>query len=223
MYHNDANLFGQLADEFNKYLSYVRNLGFEDTPDYDYLRDLFTQSLKNAGEVEDGEYDWMKLNNGRGYEQKSSFSSQQQLNSPLADPGRDMRGSPLRVPRAGVTADRLNAAQPPPPSPAKPGPGRARERPSGSGGMAAKRVSGALDGAVTSSSQQAQYGNSNANRHSRIGSPMVNGPQNPGVQASNESQHNFFQKAMRALCCGKFLNPLILKGSRHLLIPNYTG
>jgi len=39
----------------------VRLLGFEDTPDYDYLRDLFTQALKATGEVEDGEYDWMRL------------------------------------------------------------------------------------------------------------------------------------------------------------------
>ena len=46
----------------------MRNLGFEDTPDYDYLRDLFTQALKSTGEVEDGEYDWMKLNNGKGWE-----------------------------------------------------------------------------------------------------------------------------------------------------------
>ncbi|TVY18845.1 Casein kinase I-like protein [Lachnellula arida] len=55
-----------LPEEFSKYLSYVRNLGFEDTPDYDYLRDLFTEALKNIGEVEDGEYDWMKLNRSRG-------------------------------------------------------------------------------------------------------------------------------------------------------------
>jgi len=55
-----------LPEEFSKYLSYVRNLGFEDTPDYEYLRDLFTEALKNTGEVEDGEYDWMKLNCSRG-------------------------------------------------------------------------------------------------------------------------------------------------------------
>ncbi|BDD60595.1 bifunctional choline kinase/ethanolamine kinase cki1 [Monascus purpureus] len=188
-------------DEFNKYLTYVRNLGFEDTPDYDYLRDLFTQALKNTGEVEDGEYDWMKLNNGRGWEHKPSFSSQQ-LNSPLVNPGRDTHGTPLRVPRAGVTADRLNAAQPPPPSPAKPGPGKTRDRPSGSGGMPAKRSSGALDGAATSASHQAQFANSSATHHARISSPMVNSPQAQGVQASNESQPNFLQKVMRALCCG---------------------
>ncbi|GJC98094.1 casein kinase i [Colletotrichum higginsianum] len=57
-------------DEFNKYLTYVRNLGFEDTPDYDYLRELFTQALKNTGEVEDGEYDWMKISkdSGKGWD-----------------------------------------------------------------------------------------------------------------------------------------------------------
>ncbi|KAH6668505.1 casein kinase I [Halenospora varia] len=55
-----------LGHIFIKYLSYVRNLGFEDTPDYDYLRDLFTEALKNAREVEDGEYDWMRLNHSKG-------------------------------------------------------------------------------------------------------------------------------------------------------------
>jgi casein kinase 1 len=60
------DLCDRFPKEFNKYLSYVRNLGFEDTPDYDYLRDLFTEALKNTGEVEDGEYDWMKLNHSKG-------------------------------------------------------------------------------------------------------------------------------------------------------------
>ncbi|KAG4428266.1 bifunctional choline kinase/ethanolamine kinase cki1 [Cadophora sp. M221] len=55
-----------LPKEFSKYLSYVRNLGFEDTPDYEYLRDLFTEALKDTGEVEDDEYDWMKPNRSRG-------------------------------------------------------------------------------------------------------------------------------------------------------------
>lgn len=46
----------------------MRNLGFEDTPDYEYLRGLLTEALKSVGEIEDGEYDWMDLNNGRGRE-----------------------------------------------------------------------------------------------------------------------------------------------------------
>ncbi|EMD88485.1 hypothetical protein COCHEDRAFT_1109643 [Bipolaris maydis C5] len=53
--------------EFSKYLIYVRNLDFEDTPDYDYLRGLFTQALISVGGFEDGEYDWMKPNNQIGW------------------------------------------------------------------------------------------------------------------------------------------------------------
>ncbi|CCJ30940.1 unnamed protein product [Pneumocystis jirovecii] len=55
-------------DEFSQYISYVRGLGFEDTPDYDYLRGLFTSAIKKIGETEDGQYDWMLLNNGKGWE-----------------------------------------------------------------------------------------------------------------------------------------------------------
>ncbi|KAG9007725.1 casein kinase I [Tulasnella sp. JGI-2019a] len=55
-------------DEFGIYLNYVRKLGFEENPDYDFLRDLFTKVLKNIGEVDDGVFDWMLLNGGRGWE-----------------------------------------------------------------------------------------------------------------------------------------------------------
>ncbi|TDL24857.1 kinase-like protein [Rickenella mellea] len=55
-------------EEFGIYLNYVRKLGFEETPDYDFLRELFTKVLKNMGEVDDEEYDWNKLNGGRGWE-----------------------------------------------------------------------------------------------------------------------------------------------------------
>lgn len=55
-------------EEFTIYLNYVRKLGFEETPDYDFLRDLFVKVLKNQGEVEDGVFDWMLLNEGRGWE-----------------------------------------------------------------------------------------------------------------------------------------------------------
>ena len=56
------------TEEFAIYLNYVRKLGFEETPDYDFLRELFTKVLKNRGEVEDGIYDWMTINNGKGWE-----------------------------------------------------------------------------------------------------------------------------------------------------------
>lgn len=49
-------------------MNYVRKLGFEETPDYDFLRELFTKMLKDAGEVDDGVMDWMLLNGGKGWE-----------------------------------------------------------------------------------------------------------------------------------------------------------
>ncbi|KAM0789937.1 hypothetical protein ACM66B_006777 [Microbotryomycetes sp. NB124-2] len=61
--------------EFATYLHYVRKLGFEETPDYDFLRELFTKALSNAGEVEDDVYDWMLLNGGKGWEAGKLSSS----------------------------------------------------------------------------------------------------------------------------------------------------
>ena len=55
-------------EEFNIYLNYVRKLGFEETPDYDFLRELFSKVIKNLGEVDDQRYDWNELNGGRGWE-----------------------------------------------------------------------------------------------------------------------------------------------------------
>ncbi|KAG0207468.1 casein kinase I [Mortierella sp. GBA30] len=66
-------------EEFGIYLNYVRKLSFEETPDYDFLRDLFTKALKSMNEVEDGVYDWMLLNNGKGWESELDYST----NNPL--------------------------------------------------------------------------------------------------------------------------------------------
>lgn len=199
-----STLLTMASEEFNKYLSYVRNLGFEDTPDYDYLRDILTQALKNAGEVEDGEYDWMKLNNGRGWDYKS-YSSQAHLhNQHQSSTARDHHGRDLRnSQRPGVTADRLNAAQPPPPSPAKAGAGKTRERQS-AGGVPPKRQSGGLEASTPAASTQAQFQNSNAHLPNRIGSPgnQALGQQALGAQG-NDSQPTFAQKVMKVLCCGR--------------------
>jgi casein kinase 1 len=55
-------------EEFAIYLNYVRKLGFEETPDYDFLRELFLKVLKNQGDTDDGVFDWMLLNAGKGWE-----------------------------------------------------------------------------------------------------------------------------------------------------------
>ena len=49
-------------------MNYVRKLGFEETPNYDFIRDLFTKVLDTLGEPEDGIFDWMLLNGGKGWE-----------------------------------------------------------------------------------------------------------------------------------------------------------
>ncbi|KAI6116607.1 hypothetical protein EV401DRAFT_2073223 [Pisolithus croceorrhizus] len=56
------------AEEFGIYMNYIRKPGFEESLDYDFLRELFTKVLKNAGESDDNIYDWMLLNNGKGWE-----------------------------------------------------------------------------------------------------------------------------------------------------------
>ena len=62
------------SEEFSIYLNYVRKLGFEETPDYDFLRELFAKVLKNNGDMEDHVYDWNLLNNGRGWDASSQAS-----------------------------------------------------------------------------------------------------------------------------------------------------
>ncbi|EHY55648.1 Palmitoylated plasma membrane-bound casein kinase, variant 2 [Exophiala dermatitidis] len=221
-------------EEFNKYLSYVRNLGFEDTPDYDFCRDLFTQALKNTGEVEDGEYDWMKLNGGRGWEAMKAHPSAHALhniNGPPDASARALHGAsavrgqegqrPSRE-RGAISSDRLNAAQPPPPgSPAKPGVAamgkNARDRTNGvAGGNLPKRSSqlaGQLDMNTPPASTQAQFQNSNANlvgQQPKI-SPATGALQNnQGRPNQQQEQHpGFFQKMMKVLCCGMyFKSPL---------------
>ena len=197
-------------EEFNKYLSYVRNLGFEDTPDYDYLRDLFTQALKNTGEVEDGEYDWMKLNNGKGWEAMKQHPHM--LHQPNAVPGasqRELHGTTRAgnsTPNNRLTAARLNAEQPPPPSPIKPGMGKTtRDRPSGQGGLAPKRSSGAAGGlqdvATPTGSTQAQFQNSSNNLPQRM-TPQPNMNTQAQNGRSSEPQLSGFQKFMKTICCG---------------------
>ena len=54
-------LIASSLEEFGIYLNYVRKLGFEEAPDYDFLRELFGKVIKNNGDLEDGIYDWNLL------------------------------------------------------------------------------------------------------------------------------------------------------------------
>ena len=46
------------VSEFATYLRYVRRLDFFETPDYDYLRKLFTDLMAKNGWEADWEFDW---------------------------------------------------------------------------------------------------------------------------------------------------------------------
>ena len=200
-----------VAEEFNKYLSYVRNLGFEDTPDYDYLRELFTQALKNTGEVEDGEYDWMKLNNGKGWEAMKHHPSQH-LSGAHLPPARAAGTETPRGPGTpGLSQNRLNQPQPQLPNPQKPGVPKRNDKPGASGGLPIKRQSGALgplNDVTPTASTQAQFQSSTMNL------PPRSSQVNPGLNQSStahqgtrnqnaEPQPSTMQKIMKALCCGR--------------------
>lgn len=199
-------------------MSYVRNLGFEDTPDYDYLRDLFTQALKSTGEVEDGEYDWMKINGGRGWEAAKSQHSHLHASNAIPDSSaRELRGTATprgqsNAHKTHLTADRLNAAQPPPPSPIKQGMGKSREQQSGSGAARPKRQSGAVGGhpdvATPTASTQAVFPNSNPNLPMSRGLSNQNNIQTPmsppqAMKQTTEPKKSFMDKVMKAICCGR--------------------
>ena len=202
-------------EEFCKYLTYVRNLGFEDTPDYDYLRELFTQALKNAGEMEDGEYDWMKISkdSGKGWDNKSHSSAY--LHNPNVRPGPSQmelhsgtrQGNTTSHQQAqNLTVGRLNAAQPPPPSPIKQM-GKQRDRQNGPGAISAQRASGVGglrgDMATPTGSTQAQFQNSTQNLPQQRGQQQAQAT--PSAQANTrpaEPQPSGFQKFMKSICCG---------------------
>ncbi|KAH7889433.1 CK1/CK1/CK1-G protein kinase [Phlebopus sp. FC_14] len=73
-------------EEFGIYLNYVRKLGFEETPDYDFLRELFAKVMKNNNDIDDGVFDWNLLNGGKGWEGSTSqaqvFSQVQNTTTP---------------------------------------------------------------------------------------------------------------------------------------------
>ena len=195
-------------------MSYVRNLGFEDTPDYDYLRDLFTQALKSTGESEDGDYDWMKLNNGKGWEAMKAHpanyltAAQHAPNSSAKALGGGVdtgRGAGVATP--GLSTARLYAAQPPPPSPGKPPVSKTRDRQGVLGSAQQKRQSalGVLSGDVgtPTASTQAQFQNSAANLPHRLSHAQVPTMVQRQQQGDGQQQPTAMQKFLRAICCSR--------------------
>ena len=203
-------------EEMAKYLTYVRNLGFEDTPDYDYLRELFTQALKNTGEVEDGEYDWMKLAKDNGKSWDSGKHSAGYMHNPNLRPGPSQmelhsgRHAGNSAAQNNLTVGRLNAAQPPPPSPInqiKPMNKATRDRSNVPGALMAQRGPGAgghPNMVTPTGSTQAQFQTSTQNLPQRM-PQQAHMTQQPPPNLRNmpeQPQPSGFQKFMKVLCCG---------------------
>ncbi|KAJ4400495.1 Palmitoylated plasma membrane-bound casein kinase [Didymella pomorum] len=202
------DLCDSFPEEFNKYLSYVRNLGFEDTPDYDYLRELFTQALKSTGEIEDGEYDWMKLNNGKGWEvMKSHPSAVQQMhhsnihqNSSTAV---NVHGQPHRQQKTHLPVDHHRLNEPlPKPGATRAQPGRSPRDQQASGSAVKRKSMGELAPPDAASNQaQFQHSQPNLNQTQNRATPA----QSPNAQQPRRQEpekEGFMQKLSKILCCG---------------------
>lgn len=204
------------TEEFNKYLSYVRNLGFEDTPDYDYLRDLLTQALKNSGDVEDGDYDWMKLNNGKGWEAMKQHPSIAHLHHSSGVPNtsqRDIHNN--RASKNPVPPGRLDAELPKPGT-SRAGPGQPstarlqpRKEPNQYHSNMNKRKSVADLAPPPEGSTMAQFQNSTQNLHTRQSMappPPMNAPptlgQNGSPRGASEPKRTTWQRIAKIFCCG---------------------
>jgi hypothetical protein len=53
-----AELCRGLPAEFSTYMSYIRELGDQDQPDYKYLRNLFDRLFRRKGFEHDNVFDW---------------------------------------------------------------------------------------------------------------------------------------------------------------------
>ena len=56
---NKFIFFYFLIEEFAKYMEYAKNLQFEASPDYDYLRGLFRKVMEKNNIVNDLKFDWV--------------------------------------------------------------------------------------------------------------------------------------------------------------------
>ncbi|EAZ51201.1 casein kinase I [Cryptosporidium parvum Iowa II] len=73
--------------EFATYLHYCRVLRFEDRPDYTYLRKLFRDLMQREGYVDDGDFDWTKLDSNSS---KKVETSSMQTNNCVKTTGKSL-------------------------------------------------------------------------------------------------------------------------------------
>ncbi|GJJ12724.1 hypothetical protein Clacol_006968 [Clathrus columnatus] len=192
-------------EEFAIYLNYVRKLGFEETPDYEFLRELFSKVLKNAGEVDDGIYDWMLLNNGKGWDGTGAAAA-----AMLPQPGATNGASTPNGSKSQVAGPSGSQTQPPrnisraalPPS-SSPVPGSAPASPAAAlmrqgskrrtGASTPTPVSGSgLGPAATNGVPPVGYATPNSTTaHMGVPVPSANGRRNSQQQQQSPQQHPY--------------------------------
>ena len=59
--------------------AHVCKLGFEGTPDYNFLHNLFAKVLCQNGDSDDGMFDWALLNGGKGIDARSVHAQYSQI------------------------------------------------------------------------------------------------------------------------------------------------
>ena len=65
-----------LPQEFNFFLSYARHtLGYEDEPDYEHLREMFTRLRQDYGFPDDHVYDWDCVGEEVSQDQEDGYQS----------------------------------------------------------------------------------------------------------------------------------------------------
>lgn len=181
------DLCGDYPEQFGQYLSYVRNLGFEDTPDYDYLRELFLLVLDKTGDAEDGVYDWMLLHNGKGWEagSKHSGSSQAQNNyvpASNAELRQNVQGGRHQAHASQVRGSQGNLTSLPPAMTRQGSTGRQNRRTDRASQQAFKRQSSnPLDSTNQQSAQQTQKQTQTRASQPQVAATPATPPQKPSV------------------------------------------
>ena len=87
-----SKLCGGINQEFGTYLRYVKSLKFADRPDYNYLKSLFRNCLKNNQWLEDNVFDWMILASEQPTRAPSATST-----TPKSDKGKSEPPRPEKI------------------------------------------------------------------------------------------------------------------------------
>jgi casein kinase 1 len=168
------------------------------------LRELFTQALKSTGEIEDGEYDWMKLNNGKGWEVMKSHPTaavQQMHNANMhqnSSTAVNVHGQPHRQNKTHLPIDHHRLNEPLP----KPGATRAQPGRSPRENLQSKRQSTAELAPPEGSSTQAQFQHSQPNLASNNRAVPATSPNVQQPRQQQAEKPSVMQKLMNVLCCG---------------------